>query len=62
MINEMDLYIITFRVLYSNACTKQRFVTSVTCKTLHANTGRLWTVRYRSCDWPVVRPSEIMCA
>jgi len=26
-----------FGVLYSNACTKQRFMTSTTCKTLDAN-------------------------
>jgi len=28
---EMDLYIIKFGVLYSNACTKPRFVTTTTC-------------------------------
>jgi len=60
--NEMDLCIIKFRVLCSTQCAKQRFVTSMTCKTLYANLGWLWTERYRVCDWPVARPSEIMCA
>jgi len=36
---EMDLYIIEFAVLCNNACTEQRFVTSVTCKNAWCKLG-----------------------
>jgi len=31
-------------------------------KCLTQTWGWLWTERYRGCDWPVARQSEIMCA
>ena len=31
-------------------------------KTLDANLGWFWKERHRGCDWPLARPSEIMCA
>ena len=37
-------------------------VTVLPAKTLDANIGWLWTERYRQCDLPTARPSEIICA
>jgi len=39
-------------MVYSSACTKQKFTTSVTCESAWCK-HRLWTGHYQHCDWPV---------
>ena len=48
--------------MYSNACTKQRFATSMTCENAWYKHGLTLTRTLSTLRWTIdVRPSEIMC-
>jgi len=51
-------YIYLFRVLYSKACMKQRFMTSTTCENAPCKLVLTLTGTSSMLGWP----SEIMCA
>jgi len=51
----------TYLGCYTAMCVKQRFVTLTTCEKF-ANLLWLQPGHHWQCDWPVVWPSEIICA
>jgi len=59
---EMDLYIIKFGLLCSSACTKQRFVTSITCKNAWRKLRLTLNRMLSRLQLTAARPSEIMRA